>query len=147
MKLCCATVLLAYAVAARLQGRSANTGHANALQLHSVSTSQAPSAAGGTFNLIVTKSSGSLHVVGHSNASWLNLQRRAAGADTATSPSCGQRHDVGASRRHRPDMEWRDRQHRSLSTRAALALGDCRYTFASPTQTVPSPTAASRQRR
>jgi hypothetical protein len=139
MKLCCTAVLIAcIAISGCSKDQPSTPTPPTTCTYTTSSTSQSPAAAGGTFSVAITKTAGSCTWAATSNASWVTFSGPASGSDSATLNVAVAPNTTTSARAAAITITWNGGTVQIAVNQAGLAFGDCTYSFASPTQTVPA---------
>jgi BACON domain-containing protein/all-beta uncharacterized protein len=107
------------------------------------STAQSPGAAGGTFSVAITRTSGSCTWAASSNASWVTFSGPTSGSDTGTITLVVAPNADTAARAGTVTVSWNGGTAQIAVNQAGLAFGQCVYAFPTPAQTVPAAGGAS----
>jgi hypothetical protein len=139
MKLFIGPVLALAVLAAGCSNKDSSTPTTPTACAYTVSsTSQSPSAAGGTFSVNVTKTSGSCTWAASSNASWITFSGPSSGSDTGTLTMIVQSNSSTSSRGGTVTVSWNGGNAQIAVNQAGLSFGDCAYSFAATSLTVPA---------
>lgn len=102
------------------------------------STSQSPASSGGNINVTITRTSGSCTWAASSNASWITFPGASSGTDTATLTMAIAANQSTSTRGGTVTVSWNGGNAQIAVNQSGLALGDCIYSFVTPSVTIPA---------
>lgn len=144
MKLCCLSLIAAALLASACSKNDTTPTTPTPTCAYSLSsTSQSPTSNGGSFAITITKTSGSCSWAASSNASWVTFSGSPSGSDTATLTLVVAANPTTSARGGAVTVSWNGGNAQIAVNQGGLTFGQCVYSFASPTQTVPADAGTS----